>query len=114
MSSRTSSVTLGFQTNAGSNVTYFDLVVPNDGQKHQITELIGHATSGGNPVKVPDSFIVNEVQLADPGQMHPQGKVDINYPTGSSNHVGVATLTASNTNVNLSSGLGQLYLTVSN
>lgn len=79
-----STVTLGFQNNSGTatNPTFFNLELPQDGKKHQLSDLISKATSGGNPVKVPSDFIVSEVILSKPGQLASGGSVEVDGPVG--------------------------------
>jgi hypothetical protein len=109
-----STVTLGFQTNSGtSNITFFDIPVSKDGKQHKASDLISKATSGGNPVKVPADFLVNEILLNKPAELSRDGKVEIDHPSGSSDHRTTDTLTATKSNLNIASVLSEIKILAS-
>lgn len=91
-------ITLGFQNNTpGASVVSFNVDVPSDGKKHRLSDLIGKATNGGNPVKVPADSSINEVQLSKPNQVSKDGSVDVEYPSGVKDNRTSAALTATKT-----------------
>lgn len=107
------SVTLGFQTNSGANVSFFNVSVPKDGKQYKLPDLITSATNQGQSVQVPSNFIVNQVLLSDPVQLSKNGTVQLQYPSGVSSHVASTTLNANTNTATLTSGLTQFVIIAS-
>ena len=101
-----STIELTFQTSAGgANLVSFNLDVPKG--THDVSELLGKAYRGDpkSTVQVPDTFAVNEIQLSKPSQLGSGGSVEIQYPSGVSNHVGFTTLTQTSSPFEHSTGI---------
>lgn len=101
-----STVLLGFQTNASANVTFFNIAVPKDDKDHKVSALLDKATNGGNPVKVPDDFFVNQVMISRPGELSTNGTVKVEWFIGIQDRKDSVTLNASKTNANLNAAAG--------
>ena len=100
-------VLLGFQTNTSAKVTFFNLAIPKDAKDHKVSALLDKATNGGNPVKVPDDFHVDEVMISKTADLSSNGTVKVEWFIGIQDRKDSVTLNSSKTDakINVAAGL---------
>lgn len=102
-------ITLGFQSDSKDDkVTFFNLAIPKDGHRHQVSKLLDKATNNNSPVKVPADFQLVSILVSDPGHFSKDGKVEVDYPSGVADHRTSVDLTQDKNFVNLTAPLKEI------